>query len=324
MDPVRVAVVGVGLMGRQHVAAYGRHALAELVGVVDVREDVARAVGVELGVPAFADVEALLAGVGVDAVSICTSDDCHVAPALACLAAGRHVLLEKPIATTLADADRIVAAAEAAAGKLLVGHTVRFDPAYAHLKQRFDAGDFGELLAVYARRLNFQGLQQILHGRVSVLSFLGVHDFDYVLYLSGRRPVTVHTESVAKVLAAAGYDVEDHTFTLIRLDGGAIACVEVGWALPDNHPRRGDFKLEIVGSTGVGQFDLLSGSLAVCTAAGWEIPRMGSALDVEIAHFLDCVAGETPPLVTAAEARNALQLSLAAQESARTGEIVRL
>jgi predicted dehydrogenase len=323
MDTLKVAVVGAGFMGRQHLAALRRHPLVELAAVADVREDVARSAAGEYGAEAFADVDSLLAGTDAAAVVIATSDERHVEPALAALAAGRHVLLEKPIATTLADADRIIAAAETAPGRLLIGHTVRFDPAYAHLKHRSDAGQFGELLAVYARRLNHCGLQEILGGRVSVLSFLGVHDFDYLLWLTGRRAERVYTESVAKLHRSAGLDIEDHTFTTIRFEGGAIGCVEAGWVLPDNHPRRGDFKLEIIGDRGMGQFDLLSGSLALCTETGWEIPRMGRSLDLEIAHFVDCARGRVEPLIGPRAGRDALALSLAAQESARTGQAVR-
>ena len=119
------------------------------------------------------------------------------------------------------------------------------DPRYALVKQRLDDGELGELDAVFARRLNNVGSQDVLRGRVSVLSFLGVHDFDYILWLSDSRPVRVHTESVAKVHRAAGYDVEDHTFTLVRFADDSIACVEAGWVLPDSHPRRADIKLEV-------------------------------------------------------------------------------
>jgi UDP-N-acetylglucosamine 3-dehydrogenase len=180
------------------------------------------------------------------------------------------------------------------------------------------------LEAAFARRLNNIGSQDVLRGRVSVLSFLGVHDFDYLLWLSGSRPVRVHTESVARVHKAAGYPVEDHTFTLIRFASGAIACVEVGWVLPDVHPRRADIKLEVIGTRGMAQVDLVPNELAFCTERGWEVAPVGHAIDAEVGHFLDCVRKGQQPLVTGQEAREALRLSLAAQESAETGRIVEL
>ncbi|KKL63136.1 hypothetical protein LCGC14_2178130, partial [marine sediment metagenome] len=195
---------------------------------------------------------------------------------------------------------------------------------YAHLKQRVADGELGEPVSVFARRLNYVGLQDRLRGRVSVLSFLGVHDFDYVRWLLDSEPVRVVTESVAKVHKAAGYDIEDQTFTLIRFANDAVACVEAGWVLPNSHPRRADFSLQIIGTKGMAQYGLLPGDLAVCTEAGWEIPRLGGGLDLEIAHFLDCIVHDRPPLVTGPDGREALRMSLAAQESAKTGRIVEL
>ncbi len=324
MGTLRVGVVGVGVMGTQHAEAYARNPLCELVAVADVRPESAEAAAERFGAAAYGGAAEMLAECEVDAVSVCTSDGAHVEPALACFAAGKHVLLEKPIATTIDDADAIIDAASRAGVRLLVGHIVRFDPRYALVKQRLDDGELGELDAVFARRLNNVGSQDVLRGRVSVLSFLGVHDFDYILWLSDSRPVRVHTESVAKVHRAAGYDVEDHTFTLVRFADGSIACVEAGWVLPDSHPRRADIKLEVIGTRGMAQVDLLATDIAVCAEGGWEIPPIGHAIDAEVTHFLRCALGEEEPLITGEEAREALRLSLAAQESARTGRTVEL
>jgi len=324
MEPTKVAVVGVGTMGEQHAAAYARTPLAELEAVVDLRKDLANRVAERFGVRAFTSTQEMLEEADVEAISVCTNDERHVDPALACFEAGRHVLLEKPIATTLEDADTIIGGADRAGVKLLVGHIVRFDARYAQVKARLDRGDLGELEAAFARRLNSIGSQSVLRGRVSVLSFLGVHDFDYLLWLSSSRPVRVHTESVARVHKAAGYAVEDHTFTLIRFASGAIACVEAGWVLPESHPRGADIKLEVIGTHGMAQVDLVPNELVFCTGRGWEVAPIGHAIDAEVAHFLECVRKGRQPLVTGQEAREALRLSLAAQGSAETGRTVEL
>jgi len=150
------------------------------------------------------------------------------------------------------------------------------------------------------------------------------HYFDQWRVIFGSEPVRVYSESVAKVHKAAGYHIEDHTFTLIRFADGMIACVEAGWVLPNTHPRRADFKLEVIGSRGMAEIDLLSQDLVVCAQRGWEVPRLGHAIDAEASHFLDCILNDKPPLVTGREGREALRLSLAAQESASTGRIVEL
>jgi len=324
MPEVRVGVIGVGRMGEVHVQAYCRNLAARVEAVVDTREDRANAIAAAYGGRAFTSVEDMLDQVELDAVSVCTNDELHVAPALAALAAGKHVLLEKPIATTLDDADTITRAAEASGTKFLVGQILRFDPRYAHVKERVAGGDLGELETVFARRLNHVGAQDNLRGRVSVLSFLGVHDFDYVRWLSGSEPARVHTEAVSGVHTANGYDIEDNTFTLIRFHSGVVACVEAGWVLPNAHPRRADFKLEAICTRGVANIDMYSQGIAICTERGWERPSLGHAIDAEVGHFLDCILNDGPPLVTGQDGRAALAMSLAAQESARTGRIVEM
>ncbi len=116
MDTIGVAVVGVGYMGAIHARTYAAEPRAHLVGVFDANPETARSVAAEVGAAAFAGLDELLARPDVEAVSICTPDADHVQPTLAALEAGKHVLLEKPIATTMADADRIVAAAETSPG----------------------------------------------------------------------------------------------------------------------------------------------------------------------------------------------------------------
>jgi UDP-N-acetylglucosamine 3-dehydrogenase len=324
MRAVRVGVIGTGNMGRQHVKAYARSRFCELVAIADIDGDVAQSVADEFGVGAYHSVEEMLANCELDAVSICTNDEKHVAPTLACLESGLNVLLEKPIATTLEDADTIISAAKSSGKKFMVGQIVRFEPRYALVKSKVDEGELGELETVYARRLNHIGSQDILKGRVSVISFLGVHDFDYLLWLSDSRPTRVYTESIGRIHKAAGHDIEDHTFTLMHFEDGMIACVEAGWVLPNVHPRQADFKLQVIGTKGMTRIDLVSNDIVLGTDKGWVVPRVGQMLDLEIDHFLDCIVNDREPLVSGEEGREALRICLAAQESARTESVIDL
>ncbi len=322
---IGVSIVGVGAMGEIHLQAYTRHPLARIVGVFDVDERRTREIAARYGVKAFASTEELLAAKDNEAVSICTSDQFHVAPALAALKAGKHVLLEKPIATTLADADAIAQAAASVPGKLLLGHIVRFDPRYARLKELAAAGELGELESIFARRLNTVDAQNTLKGRVSVLSFLGVHDFDFMRWLAASEAISVHTESVSRLMASRGYSVEDTTFTLLRFANGVIGCAEIGWLLPASHPRRADFKVEAIGTRGIVSIDLESQGLEVCTDhSAFQRPGFGHSIDAEIAHFLGCILDDKEPLVGARDGRAALEISLAAQLSASGRGIVKL
>ena len=325
MRQVGVAVIGVGWMGQVHAAAYARHPLARLVAVCDVDPDRARQVGEECGAEIDTDLHALLDRDDVEAVSICTPDQLHVDPTLAALQAHKHVLLEKPIATTLGDADTIIAAVEASTAKCMVGFIVRFDPRYARVKEMVDTGELGELQCVFARRHNSLAAQDVLKGRVSVLSFLGVHDFDIMCWFAGARPLRVHTEATCRVLKARGFDVEDQTYTLVRFANGVVGCADIGWALPTTHPRKADFKLQAIGTQGVADLDMMEQGLRTCVEGqGVQFPSFGHSIDAEVSHFLECIIQDKPPLITAQDGRVALEVSLAAQESAATGRIVEL
>ena len=321
---MRVAVVGVGYMGTVHLETYAKMRDVELVGVSDVVHDVSAAASARFGCPAFSSVEELLNEAEPDAVSVCTSDEFHLAPTKALLEANVHVLLEKPIATTLADSLEIIRADDASKAKLLVGHILRFEARHRAVKAAAESGSIGDLATIWARRLNAASGQKRLAGRVSVLSFLGVHDFDLCNWIAGASPVRVYSDNHRGFLSSKGYDVEDGAFTTIRYDNGVIACVESGWILPDTHPRRGMFELLVTGAAGVIDLDLTSQGLSISDASGHTYPSFGFGIDEELAHFIRCAGGVEEPYVTAREGHTALEVSLAAAESGKSGQAVKL
>ena len=322
---IGVAVVGVGYMGAIHARTYAAEPRAHLVGVYDARADTARSVAAEVGAAAFASLDELLHRPEVEAVSICTPDADHVEPTLAALAAGKHVLLEKPIATTMADADRIVAAAETAAGQLMVAQIVRFDPRYVRVKRMLDDGALGDPISLHARRITSSASQENLRGPACRCNCSWASTTTTPSAgLTGREFVQVHTEARSGMLAAKGYAVEDVAFTVGRLEGGAVACVESGWVLPPEIPRGGDIKLEVIGTGGTARVDLVEQGLAVClTGERYERPSFGHAIGEEIADFLDGIAAGRQPSVTADDGRASLQVALAAIRSSELGAPVR-
>ena len=315
MTAIKVGVIGVGFMGSNHAEMYASTDGAELLGIADLQGDRAKEVAKALNVRAYANVDDLLADPTVEAVSICTNDERHVEPTLAAFGAGKHILLEKPIATTLEDADKIIHAAEAQDRCFLVGHILRFEKRYAEAARLTAAGEIGDVVSIFSRRLGAASTQDALKGRVSVLSFLGVHDFDLCCWFAASPAVRVYSEARSGMLKSSGYHVEDQAFTLIRFKNNIIACVESGWILPDVHPRRAEFRMDIIGTKGMISLDLTSAGISVCGERGYRFPKFGHGLEYEIQHFLQCVRGQETPLVKARDARNALELSLATQQS---------
>jgi predicted dehydrogenase len=257
-------------------------------------------------------------------VIIATNDEAHVEPVAAAARAGKHILLEKPIATTLPDADKIIAICKKSKVKLMIGFVLRFDKRYARVKEAVAAGEIGELESIFCRRTNLVTSQERLKGRVSVLSFLGVHDFDIMRWVAASEVKRVHTEAVWNLHRKSGYDVEDTTWTLLRFKNGVIGSLETGWVVPAPFPTKADFKLEVTGTKGMIQYDLTKQELMFTTPGGHYAERFNPMLQYELEHFADCVRNDKDPLVTGADGRAALEISLAAQRSAKEERIVEL
>ena len=327
MKSVGVGVVGVGFMGTNHANTYRTLPGAELVGVVDVDVQRAESLAKKLGIRWYRNTPDLLADTRIEAVSICTNDERHVQPVIDAARAAKHILLEKPIATTLRDADTILSSIGSlqTSGKcFFVGHILRFEPRYLEAKHSVDRGDIGDVVSIFARRLNAVSAQAVLKGRVSVLSFLGVHDYDICHWIAGAPAKRVYCEVRSGYNTSRGFDVEDQTFTVLRFDNNVIACVEAGWVLPDTHSRKADFSLEVVGTKGVVNLDLMSQGIAICNEQGYRFPPSAHGLEYELSHFLRCIRGEESPGISGTEAKEALEISLAAQRSALLGEPVHL
>jgi UDP-N-acetylglucosamine 3-dehydrogenase len=276
----------------------------------------------------------MLAAQPMDGLIVATVEDGHLEPCRAAFAAGAGVLVEKPLATTIADAEQIVAAAERAQKPLLVGHVLRFDARYAQLRELVQSGSIGEPLTVYARRLNGIAAQDRLKGRCSLPLFLGVHDYDIVRWVTGSEVTEVVARARKEFLAERGFDVEDASVAMLTMANGVLATVEEGWILPATHPMGFDQRLDVNGSAGRIELVGHEGGLSVMGPERYAWPdtqlwptvhgEVVGALRRETWHFVDVLRGRAQPLVTGADGLAAVRIALAVAESARTGAPVRL
>jgi myo-inositol 2-dehydrogenase/D-chiro-inositol 1-dehydrogenase len=270
----------------------------------------------------------LLAAGSLDGLIVATVEDAHRGPCLAAFERNVGVLVEKPLATTLEDGRAIVEAAARSNALLMVGHVLRFDARYVLLRDAVASGQIGDPLTAYARRLNGKGAQRRLHGRTSLPMFLGVHDYDIVRWTVGSEVTRVVAQERRGFLASQGYAVEDATTTLLTFANGAMATIELGWVLPDGHPTGFDQRLEVNGTIGRAELVGHYAGLAVQSderetwpdTALWPTVhgRVGGALERETNHFIDCLRTGQTPLVTGEDGLIAVQIALAAEESART------
>ncbi|HTM78084.1 MAG TPA: Gfo/Idh/MocA family oxidoreductase, partial [Devosia sp.] len=188
----RVAVIGAGFMGSMHASIFSHEPRSKLVAIVDRNVELARSVAARLGpdVKVYATHEELLAAEQLDLVSICTPDHLHLQPALDIAAKGINLFVEKPIASTLEDGRKIVAACKAAGVKLGVGYLLRFDPRYYKARELMQTGKIGTPIHIYTRRNSARTEGPKRYGGTLPLALhVTVHDVDLVLWmLEGQTP----------------------------------------------------------------------------------------------------------------------------------------
>ncbi|MCX8184070.1 MAG: Gfo/Idh/MocA family oxidoreductase [Crenarchaeota archaeon] len=332
MGLIRVGVIGCGLMGRYHARVYSELPGVRLVATADVDERKARMVMKEFGAEKwYVDYNELLARSDIDAVSIAVPDHLHREPTVAAAKAGKAVLLEKPIATTLEDADAIVKAVKKAGVPFLVGHIVRFDYNYAKAKEYMEKGLLGEPVSIWARRNNSITSPMRLKTwlkETSPLLFLGVHDIDVMRWIIGKNVSRVYAEAESRVLKPLA---KDAVWSVFRFKGGTVGALENIWILPSSMSF--DFKLELVGTRGSIWISQPSDSFLFWGEKGPENlshyqpvvhGRVKGYLRDEIIHFLNCVEGKEEPLVSAEDARAAVEVALAIHKSLKDGKPVTL
>jgi inositol 2-dehydrogenase len=325
ISQVGVAVIGVGSMGRRHAENLQRVPGARLVAVVDANVDLARDVATGLGVDSFhAEVGPVLERKGVQAVVIASPSRFHASTVQAAAAAGKHILCEKPMATSLEEADAAIAAAERSGVCLQVGHMRRYDPAYAEARQRIEDGEIGRPV-IFKSIGRDRELPPMSYFRSGGMLFLesSIHDFDLARWLVADEIVEVQAFGGALATPElAQYGDVDCAVVNLRFAGGAIGNVE-------SYRQAGygyDVRTEIVGSKGtlaVGYpQNVRDMRLTAENAADGYLTRFADAYASEIRDFIMTVREGRPPQVTGRDGRSALAVSLAAERSYREGRPV--
>jgi UDP-N-acetylglucosamine 3-dehydrogenase len=326
MQRLRVGIIGLGAFGESHIRAYSGLPQVDIAAVASRSPQRAREIAGRYGIPTwYGSHEELIADDTIDAVSVTTAESEHREPAVAALRAGKHVLVEKPLASTLADARAITEAARASSGILMPGHILRFDPAHAAARAAAVSGELGRIVSITARRNRPQRLIAT-HGRVHPALVTTIHDIDVMLWVAGKDVRRVHA-----VDRLASRDGGAHgLWGLLEFADGVVGTVETSWLLPESAGISNDDSFEITGLTGTVKVQLDTPALRVWRQGGSQAPDVryepvvhgvvGGALRDELSHFASCALAGTPStIITADDACAALAVVLALIESAATG-----
>ena len=330
MESVRIGVIGLGWFGEIHCDAIQATPGLELAALCTRTESRLDDLGRKYGVGVLeTDYRALLGRSDLDAVSIVTMWDQHTEPTLAALAAGKHVFLEKPMASTTDDCARIVAAAEAAPGFLMVGHICRFNPRYAAAKREIEAGNIGRIVALSSRRNIPAAWTPEILNKIGPIIGDAIHDTDLMLWFTGAKVVSAYAQTVD----VRGLKYPDIGQTMYRFDSGATATLETVWCMPEKTPFDIDERMSIIGTEGFIHIQDTFPNIGICTKDGFRSPdttywpelhgALSGALREEFLYFARCVRENTPPsIITPEESMEAVRTTLAAERSAETGEVV--
>lgn len=300
-EPIPVGVVGVGHLGRHHARLYAANPKCRLIAVADANLDRAREIAKEYSCEALSSADELCGR--VVAASIATPTVAHRASAIPLLRAGADVLIEKPIAPSLEDADAILAEAATAKRLVMVGHTERFNPAIAALARAVDAPRFMEIhrLAGFTARST----------DVDVILDLMIHDLDLLLFLDGTEPVSVDAVGVAALT-----DKVDIANARIRLASGCVANITASRISAEKLRRVRVFQSRTyigcdTGTRAVERFKLAFGAGGAPQIQHDKLPvDDGEPLGTELDSFLDSVAARSTPAIDGVAGRRALKLAL--------------
>jgi predicted dehydrogenase len=328
---MKVAVIGVGSMGRNHARVYSELAEAELVAVSDANEKQAGSIAEKFGVRAYTDYREMLEKEKPEAVSVAVPTVLHEEVGMAALEAGAHVLMEKPIAATVDEGQRLIAKAKMVGRQLMVGHIVRFNPAIQALKQKLAAGELGRIFQVFCRRAG-PFPSRILD--VGVVVDLAPHDVDLMRFLTEADPVRVYAETEQRLHT----NHEDLLWGVLRFADGITGSLEINWLTPTKVRET-----LVLGERGMFRVDDLTQDLyffenelaknvqwtALETLKGvsegsmirYAIPRF-EPLKAELQSFLKAVQDGKPVPVSGEDGLAALKISLALVESGRTHKVI--
>jgi UDP-N-acetylglucosamine 3-dehydrogenase len=314
MKKLRVAVIGTGFWGKNHARVYKETPSTELVGICDVNAERAKSIADQFGVKAYTSSARMLKNEDIEAVSICTWSTILAKEALKALNAGKHVLVEKPMATNVKQAEKLLETAEKSGLHLTVGFLMRFIPGLQHIREAVENKKIGDLVCATAKRVS-QWPERI--GDVGVVKDTAIHDIDVMRYISDEDPIAVYAKTGSKRYKK----FEDYAQIMLTYEGGKTAFIESNWLTP--YKTR---TLMVTGSDAIMRLDYITQELWIENAKETLQPRIPwqEPLKLELQHFAECILEKKKPLVTAADGVKALQIAEAALQSSMRNRAVKL
>ncbi len=314
MKKLGTAVIGTGFWGKNHARVYKELTETELLAVCDIDAERAKTVAKQFGAKPYTNVQKMLKNKDIQAVSVCTWSTSLAKVAAIAVEAGKHVLVEKPMAAKVKEAEKLLCVAKTKNVHITVGFLMRFIPGLQHIKKSVQNKTIGELVCATAKRVS-QWPERI--GDVGVVKDTAIHDIDVMLYLFNEEPTTVY----AKTGSMKHTKFEDYAQIMLTFKGGKSAFIESNWLTP--YKTR---DLTVTGSEAIMKLDYITQEVTIEDAKETVQPRypMQEPLKLELQHFARCVLKKEKPMITGLDGFKALKIAEAALRSSASGKIVEL
>jgi predicted dehydrogenase len=340
MKKINVGIIGTGWCGGIRAETCAASPYVSELHLAEIKQARLKEIA-DKTKPATAttDYRTLLENKNIDAIIISTTPETtHYPIAKESLLAGKHVLLEKPMALELFEADELIALARSKRSLFTIGYSQRFNPKFAYVKRSIDDGTIGQPVSALVSRHITRNLGNKIGGRIklSPAAMEATHDIDFVLWcFAPRKPVRVYAQEVRKIMQPT-HNVPDCVWIVVTMDDGSAFTVGAGWVLPPGYPNFSSTWIEMVGTDGAIMVDDTHRDVAVNTMKrGIEFPLStmpgekvahvyAGPMEAETVHFLECVVMGRQPLVTAEHARMVMQVYQAADKSADEGRPIEI
>jgi predicted dehydrogenase len=332
MQKVNIGIIGTGWCGGIRAETCAASPYVSELHIAEIKEARLKEVAEKTKpVTATTDYRAVLKNEKINAIIVsATPETVHYPMAKETLLAGKHLLLEKPISLTLAEADELIDLARSKSLLFTIGYSQRFNPKFAYVKRSIADGTIGQPVSALVSRHITRNLGSKIGGRIklSPAAMEATHDIDFVLWcFEPRKPVRVYAQLVNKIMQPT-HGVPDCVWIIVTLDDGSVFTIGAGWVLPPAYPNFSSTWIEMVGSEGAIMVDDSHRDVSINTMKrGIEFPLStmpgekvehvyAGPMEAETIHFLDCVARGKQPLVTPEHARMVMQVYQAADQSA--------
>lgn len=314
MRKLGVAVIGVGGWGKNHARVYKEIESTELVAVCDVNAERAKSIANQYGVKAYTNSAKMLKNEEIEAVSVCTWSTMLAKEALKALNAGKHVLVEKPMAANTKQAKVLLETAEKNGLHLTVGFLMRFIPGLQLIRRAVEKNEIGELVCATAKRFS-QWPERI--GDVGVVKDTAIHDIDVMRFIFNEEPHMVY----AKTGSMRHRKFEDYAQIMLTYKDGQSAFIESNWLTP--YKMR---LLTVTGTNAIMRLDYMTQELWIEDQKETLMPRYAwqEPLKLELQHFAECILEKKRPLITGVDGLKALEIAEAALRSSAKNKAIKL